>query len=160
MLILSSGVFKATIGFSASYFQPPRASCFLAKFAEKYFFRHYSLLVTIKDALGEEAGLGAHGDVIFVSRRTSAEPWVELRLVWSHNVVRPYGTDVTLQCVNCRALRPWSPPRFSKQPEAVTIACKFCCHATTYAKPVNFERDGKLGRVGGGEWFVTRRVLS
>ena len=155
-----SGVFKATIGFSASNFQPPRASCFLAKFVEKYFFRHYSLLVAVKDTLGEEAGLGAHGDVILVSRRSSAEPWVELRLVWSHNVVRPYGTDISLQCAKCGFLRPWSPPRIIKRPEAVIIACKYCRHATTYTKPVDLERDGKMGRVGGGEWLFHRRVLS
>jgi hypothetical protein len=158
--IVRSGVFTATIGFSAAHFQPPRANCFLAKFVEKYFFRHYSLVVAVKSALGEEIGLGSHGNVILVSRRIPAEPWVELTFIWSHNVARPYGEDVKLQCSGCSRLRPWNTPRFTKLPETVSIVCKYCGYCLKFTKPEDLERDGTMGKAGGGEWFVRRRVLT
>ena len=160
LLTVFSGIFSATIGFSASHFQPPRANCFLAKFAKKYFFRRYSLLSAVKTALGEEVGLGSHGNVILMSRRSAQDPWVELHFVWCHNAARPFGAEVKLQCPQCFCLRPWLPPRLIKNPEAIAIVCRFCRHTTTYTKPVGLQRDGTMGNAGGGDWYITRRVLS
>lgn len=151
-----SGVFQATIGFSAAHFQPPRAACFLMKMTEKFFFRKYSIDVSIKASLSEEVGLGAHGNVIVVSRSKCGE-WVERHFIWCHPATRPWGEDVTQQCPACCRLRSWKRPTVVGG--TITLNCTGCRYQATYTKPQDLLLDGAMGKCGGGEWFFTRRVL-
>lgn len=149
-------MFRATIGFSAAHFQPSRANFFLAKLAEKYFLRKYSFESSLKSSLSEEAGLGAHGNVIVISI-SNREIWTERHFVWSHPATRPWGHDITQQCPNCLCLRPWEKPSIIGN--EIVLACGVCHKSNTFSKPKDMISDGVMGKCGGGEWFFTRRVL-
>ena len=155
--IYYSGVFRATIGFSAPHFQPPRASFFLAKFTESYFFRHYTIMTAFKSSLSQEPVLGAHGNVILVSR-CKAGSWVQKTYVWSHMAQRPWGTDVPRQCAKCGCLRPWKTPTQHKQ--VIKIQCSICGATQTFEKPEAFILEGGMGTAGQGQWCYVHRQLA
>jgi len=150
-------MFRASIGFTAKNFQPSRASFFLAKLTEKYFFHRYSLDPALKASLAEECGLGAHGNVIVVSRSGDTKDWIERQYMWSHNGTRPWGIDVSLQCPNCRRLRAFRKP-IVKQ-DVVTLVCKYCNTSLEFKKPAGMIYDGAMASCGRGDWFFTRRII-
>jgi hypothetical protein len=158
---LCSGIFKATIGFSAPNFQPPKASFFLAKFADYYFFRQYTIMTAMKTSLGEETGLGAHGDVILVTQCLKTSEWTEKKFIWTHGVIRPWGTHFSQQCTNCGRLRSWKAPPFSAQnvPAKYRLTCTFCGASQKIKKPKNLTVDGTMAH-SGGQWCFTHRVLN
>jgi hypothetical protein len=155
-----SGIFRATIGFSAPHFQPPRAAFFIAKFAERYFFRRYSIDTAFKTSLSEEAGLGAHGNVILVSKSSKSGDWTERQFVWAHIGVRPWGNDVSQQCRNCGRLRVWGTPSADKATETVQVTCRFCSASLMFKKPPSLVRDGVMGESGRGQWYFSRRIIA
>jgi hypothetical protein len=165
-----SGTFRATIGFSASNFQPPRASCFLMKLAENYFFRRYAFDTSLKASLSEEAGLGAHGNIMIFSKANGGD-WIERCYIWSHVGSRPWGTDISQQCPRCKRLRPWGKPNVTKDTiqsnngsKVVKHRIKHWCRSCPYSKMFDRSPDlilnGSMADCGRGEWYFTRRTLT
>ena len=162
-----SGTFRATIGFAAKNFQPCRAGPFLAKFAEKYFFRRYGFDPALKASLSEEAGLGAHGNVHVISQENSGL-WIERIYVWSHPASRPWGVEVSQQCPSCKRLRSWLKPKQIRRrnivknttttSELIQHKCRFCGHFKCFTKPADLIHDGVMAESGRGTWFFTVRV--
>jgi hypothetical protein len=140
------------------------------KFTEIYFFRRYGFDPSLKTSLSEEAGLGAHSNVVVVSK-DNAGHWTERRYVWSHIGSRPWGTDVLQQCPGCKRLRPWGKPKISKETtksaggelvvkHTIKHACRSCRFSRLFDKSSGLVHDGAMGECGRGEWYFTRRVLS
>jgi hypothetical protein len=140
------------------------------KFAEKYFFRHYALDPALKCSLSEEAGLGAHGNVIVISRDNSGQ-WIERHYIWSHVASRPWGTEVSQQCPRCKRIRGWAKPKvvktIDKSPDGtnsiqhtIQHSCRFCSYSKRFAKPADLVRDGVMAESGSGQWYFSRRVLA
>ena len=165
-----SGTFKATIGFSAGHFQPPRASCFLMKLAENYFFRCYAFDTALKASLSEEVGLGAHGNVIVVSKANGGN-WIERRYVWSHIGLCPWGTDVSQQCPHCKRLRLWDKPQVIKDASQsnngskvvkyrVKHRCRSCQYSKMFNKSPDLILDGSMADYGRGQWYFTCHKLA
>jgi hypothetical protein len=136
------------------------------KFTEKYFFRRYGFDTAFKASLSEEAGLGAHGNVIVVAKGNAGE-WAERHFIWSHIGARPWGIDVSQQCPGCQRLRTWTKPKIiekmvRKKPvkHRIKLGCRFCNYSKEFDKPAGLTHDGAMAECGRGEWYFTRRVLS
>ena len=149
-----SGVFRATIGFAAPNFQPSRAGFFLAKITESYFFRHYGIMTAFKSSLGQEEALGAHGNVILVTKCSKPGRWSEKTYVWAHLTQRPWGMDIPQQCDKCGRLRPWKTPDNHK---LVKITCSHCGASQEFKKPDDFVLEGTMG--GNGQWYHMHRTV-
>jgi len=167
-----SGTFRISIAFSAKNFQPPRASTFLMKFTDKYFFRRYGLDAALTASLSEESGLGSHSNVIVISKDNTGR-WIERLYVWSHVSTRPWGVDVSQQCPSCRRIQSWHKPQASNvlQPSSkakmskltlrrIEHRCRFCSYVRSFDKPASLTYLGAMGESGRGKWYVTRRVIS
>jgi hypothetical protein len=140
------------------------------KFTDKYFFRRYGFNSALTASLSEECGLGAHTNIIVISK-DSAGHWIERRYLWSHVSLRPWGVEVSQQCPSCRRIRPWHKPKVSSQSiknadgskvtkRYIQHRCRFCLFSRSFDKPASLTYLGALGECGRGEWHVTRRIIS
>lgn len=126
------------------------------KMTEMYFLHQYTFKTAFRNSLAEESGLGAHGNIIMVARGSKGE-WAHWAYIWSHIVTRPWGQDVSQQCV-CGCLRTNS-SKMNVQETVVTLTCSACKCKREFPRPDNLTRDGTMGTPGRGEWYFQRTVI-
>jgi hypothetical protein len=140
------------------------------KFTDKYFFRRYGFDTALQASLSEECGLGAHSNIIVISKG-KAGLWIERLYLWSHVSLRPWGVEISQQCPSCRRIRPWRKPHISSiaaetadgskvTTHCIVHKCRFCPYSRSLDKPASLTYLGAVGECGRGEWHFTRRVIS